>query len=170
MYDFVCSPLFCYTLFALATMDNTTTRCHHQVTMLNALDLFDVMNASYTSVANDKAATITYIFGALGQHINYTLYMFMSNVDKRMVIIEGLHTPHTHRVCYDSLAQAIPWVSVAIIYVLLCCMIVTMSVWSINTCLKRRDATIFAAATPRSWARFLSTLKRFNMVPLNNSS
>ena len=164
MYHYICSPLFCYTLFALA-MDNTTTMCHHQLSIVNAFDFFDVMNVE--NIGNDER---TFVFGALAPRVNYTLYVRLPNdlYDKRMIIFEGMRAAHTHRVCSHALTQTIPLASVGIIYLLTSCIIVMVVVWSINRCLKRTSTT--PTPTQRPWERFLSTLRRFNMVPQSDSS
>ena len=165
MYHYICSPLFCYTLFALA-MDNTT-KCHDQLSIMNAFDFFDVLNLE--SIGKEELA---FVFGALGPHVNYTLYVRLPSeiYDKRMIIFEGMRTVHTHRVCSHALAQTVPLVCVGIIYILTSCIIVMVVVWSINRCIKH--ASTSPASTPpiQPWERFLSTLRRFNMVPQSDTS
>ena len=165
-YHFACSALYCYTVFALA-MDNTTL-CQDPLSIMNAFDLFDVMNLN--NMYNERI----FVFGAEGDRINYTLYVRLPNdlYDKRMIIFEGMRTLHTHRVCTHSLKQAaLPLACMIIAYLLASLLIVIIIVWSINKCLKTTSSSS-TSTTPaqRPWERFLSILRRFNMVAQNVSS
>ena len=159
MYHYICSPLFCYTLFALA-MDNTT-RCHQELSVVNAFDFFDVLNLE--SIGKDER---TFVFGALGPRVNYTLYARLPSeiYDKRLIIFEGMRTLHTHRVCSHELIQAFPLVCVGIIYLLTSCIFVMVLVWSINRCLKHTSTSSASTPPVRPWERFLSFLRRLNTV------
>ena len=163
----VCSLLFCYSMFDLETNINST--CHdHQLSIDNALNLFDVMNLSHVEKLMDKKEK-TIALHALGDNDNYTLVIFLDS-PKRMAVLEGVQDqPVSYRACYHSRLTTPSWATIGLFYFIMSCVIVILVIVAINTCLKRHSSS----SPPQQqgvWARFFSTLKRSNTEPQNDSS
>ena len=113
----VCSLLFCYSMFDLETNINST--CHdHQLSIDNALNLFDVMNFSHVEKLMDKKEKAITLH-AFGDTTNYTLVIFLDSPTKRMVALEGVDEPVSYRACYHSRLTT-PWVKAGLIYFIMC--------------------------------------------------
>ena len=158
-------------MFDLETNSNST--CHHQLSIENALDLFDVMNVSHVEKLMEKKEKGLITLNALGHNANYTLVIFLDST-KRMAVLEGVENqPVSYRVCYHSKLTT-PWVTIGLIYFIMTCVIVILVVAAINTCLKRPSSSPPPTQQQQQqqgpWARFLSILKPSNTEPQNDSS
>ena len=155
MFQMLCSLWYCYTIFSIDN-DNNSTSCdrHGQVLETGQLmDLFETMN----STTEETGKLYMSVTGG------YFVYIQMENPKGMVIISTGNATTRpTHVGCMykrtGSPILAIFSISLAM------AAIIILAVLSINRVIK------YYQHHQPPWERFLSTLKRSNMAPQNNSS
>ena len=159
-------------MFNLEKKDVNRTTCQHPLTVDHAFDLFDVMNLSQLAQeeqfdsGNDDETSIFLL--AKGYNVNYTLGLPIrsSYKTKHMVVFEGTSKAISHQACvYPKLTT--PWLPISVYIGISLVIVMLVVVWSINTVRKRASSS--PPPPQRPWARFLSTLRRSNTEPQNDS-
>ena len=175
----LCSLLYCYYLFTLDKSTNATCGRRMQALSIDqVMDFFDVWNK--TNKDNGVISTMV-----IGRQYNYSAVMQQpatsSPLYKSLIVFNKskVHA-YTHQTCYYKRASSSSSLSSTLtilnIWMLLSTILILI-VFAINRAVKcfvasSSSSTQQSSDTTHSqtWAPFLSTLKRFNMVPQSDSS
>ena len=178
MFEMLCTLLNCYYMFTIDKSTNATCgRRMKALTIDQVMDFFDMWNQ--TDKGNGVITTMV-----IGRQSNYTAIMQQPTPSapsyKRLILVNrSIIHDYTHQTCYykkptssSSLSSTLTFLN---IWMLLSAIVILL-VFAINRGVKR---FVTSSSSPpqssdtvhsRTWVPFLSTLRRFNMVPQNDSS